>query len=907
MYSDAERSFLRRGFTAFQIWCALQSTVLGTWIQAGEDSASFSFVVEGLNATVRVNATAPEKCNRPNGWCDADGGKYYKERDCNMDGVVDRICDTHNSKFKGGEKRWILLSGSCSKYNTGSAPTCTELNPKEDVRNRWDASAAASWQDPSDHAKRGTVASKVEIEPGMHKVIKVKVSDCPGSAPIQIGVSTDGWQPNAAFGKDSTRSVWGTSAMALLAYSAHESLSKSDAIHERKDKWNGPQTVILDIDMSLKPHTIEWQSDKHTKDYSKAFFTWDKVSPSVHNAMSTCKYTLLSVEDPSIVTWINAPRNRVPQGADDKFMKRASFKKEVSDADGGCMPYCAQDPDVFAVGVKSSKADGEYCWCFTRYLSHTIYEKAVKKYDDANVVIAKWAYPETNYQAFTKILTNPAPGFPERQALEAISGCPEDGSSCEKWFSGGCSSQKPASCTNDHAMSPHAVSLPKDERSEHRWYLQGCDKGKCPNHWMVFDLKDDFYILTALNLLNYQDVFGVKKVTFLTSGSVSGPWREVQAFDDIPAEGEGNAGISQNYCCEIPNTNLIFENPVVGRYVQLRMDENHGGDGTGIFRAYFSGYKGCEDVKERGKSCKGAVHVKGSPGIKDVYTCWAAVREQCDGDSRFDFDATKGACRCTHTNCKETVQDSTSSVYEICEACPSIYARDRACREKAHVSGSPGIRGSQACLDKVRKECPESRFFSFRASDDSCICGGEEEPTCSQWEANDGFNIYGVCGAAHGVPSKIEWKLLFRQTSPQLFESDMWSVNSNDPKADNFAVLDQLEHFRIDGAFTFKLRWPNALKDQIWRQKSNPVTDEGKVEGYEAVDAPYNANGWGGLRHGKGKSLLDGSANMDSNYWYYAVGATQEWRGGIPGPEGPVKQKSSCGFEHRQTRFAGLL
>ena len=29
---------------------------------------------------------------------------------------------------------------------------------------------------------------------------------------------------------------------------------------------------------SLKPHTIEWQSDKHTKDYSKAFFTWDKAA-----------------------------------------------------------------------------------------------------------------------------------------------------------------------------------------------------------------------------------------------------------------------------------------------------------------------------------------------------------------------------------------------------------------------------------------------------------------------------------------------------------------------------------------------------------------------------------------------------------------------------------------------------
>ena len=29
-----------------------------------------------------------------------------------------------------------------------------------------------------------------------------------------------------------------------------------------------------------------------------------QVSPSVHNALSTCKYTLLSVEDPSIVPWM---------------------------------------------------------------------------------------------------------------------------------------------------------------------------------------------------------------------------------------------------------------------------------------------------------------------------------------------------------------------------------------------------------------------------------------------------------------------------------------------------------------------------------------------------------------------------------------------------------------------------
>ena len=54
--------------------------------------------------------------------------------------------------------------------------------------------------------------------------------------------------------------------------------------------------------------------------------------------------------------------------------------------------------------------------------------------------------------------------------------------------------------------------------------------------------------------------------------------------------------------------------------------------------------------------------------------------------------------------------------------------------------------------------------------------------------------------------------------------------------------------------------------------QTNPVTaGSGGVTGYEAVDAPFAGNYWGGLEYNGANSLLDGSVSQGN--WWYAVGS----------------------------------
>jgi len=137
------------------------------------------------------------------------------------------------------------------------------------------------------------------------------------------------------------------------------------------------------------------------------------------------------------------------------------------------------------------------------------------------------------------------------------------------------------------------------------------------------------------------------------------------------------------------------------------------------------------------------------------------------------------------------------------------------------------------------------------------------------------------------------WVLLARQTMPFVFERDQWSLNPGDPSDPNYAYFDSLESCRSkgeDGKFTFKLSWPDK-QDQIWRQSSNPVDGRasGGVSGYEAMQVPYTENRWGGLEKSGHRALLDGS--LRRNWWWYAVGSTYKYRGGIPGPNGAIVNK----------------
>lgn len=73
----------------------------------------------------------PPNCTRSTGWCAVENSKYYYEKDCDGDGILDRICDTHARdglpEWSRGPYRWIMLSSDCRTHNNGDAPSCDSL------------------------------------------------------------------------------------------------------------------------------------------------------------------------------------------------------------------------------------------------------------------------------------------------------------------------------------------------------------------------------------------------------------------------------------------------------------------------------------------------------------------------------------------------------------------------------------------------------------------------------------------------------------------------------------------------------------------------------------------------------------------------------------------------------------
>jgi hypothetical protein len=144
-------------------------------------------------------------------------------------------------------------------------------------------------------------------------------------------------------------------------------------------------------------------------------------------------------------------------------------------------------------------------------------------------------------------------------------------------------------------------------------------------------------------------------------------------------------------------------------------------------------------------------------------------------------------------------------------------------------------------------------------------------------------------GGAGRLQNAKNWRLVFRQSTAEglwidLAKTEWESVNTDAPESANFSILDQLESFRSrDGSFTFMLKWHGCAesKPQRWKQTSNPMQHVKTVEGYEAISAPYTANAWHGLAKGTNVALLDGSSN---DCFYYAIGSSQRWNNGVPGP-----------------------
>ena len=140
------------------------------------------------------------------------------------------------------------------------------------------------------------------------------------------------------------------------------------------------------------------------------------------------------------------------------------------------------------------------------------------------------------------------------------------------------------------------------------------------------------------------------------------------------------------------------------------------------------------------------------------------------------------------------------------------------------------------------------------------------------------------------------WILVFRQTfstnssDNKPWTKDVTSLNTDDPSATNYAILDRLETFRdpTDNKFEFKLFWPNSTgkKYQHWKQTSNPAKTSSKknVTGYEEIKIHNTAHHWGGLEWNGDQCLISGSAKHESN-WFYALGTYNQWNGAMPGPD----------------------
>lgn len=146
-----------------------------------------------------------------------------------------------------------------------------------------------------------------------------------------------------------------------------------------------------------------------------------------------------------------------------------------------------------------------------------------------------------------------------------------------------------------------------------------------------------------------------------------------------------------------------------------------------------------------------------------------------------------------------------------------------------------------------------------------------------------------------------EWAKIFEHNNhggTVLFTSIAEALHSETiDKYSRLYLLDSLEN--VNGKYEFLLQYPDDEyyneKYNRWIQKNNPCneyvtttsTGEAFAEGYEAVHIDWTARYWGGLTRQQpltstsiNPTYLSGSVGHSN--WYYAIGCSSSWSGGIP-------------------------
>jgi hypothetical protein len=107
--------------------------------------------------------------------------------------------------------------------------------------------------------------------------------------------------------------------------------------------------------------------------------------------------------------------------------------------------------------------------------------------------------------------------------------------------------------------------------------------------------------------------------------------------------------------------------------------------------------------------------------------------------------------------------------------------------------------------------------------------------------------------------------------------------NIDDPNSNKYSQLYKLnENMKLGNEFVFKMVMDNHTN--IWAQTNHPFTDvpySSTVPGYRAISISTSGNNWGGIsRSNTSSSFIDG--NPANTNWYYPIGSTTNWNGGLP-------------------------
>ena len=134
--------------------------------------------------------------------------------------------------------------------------------------------------------------------------------------------------------------------------------------------------------------------------------------------------------------------------------------------------------------------------------------------------------------------------------------------------------------------------------------------------------------------------------------------------------------------------------------------------------------------------------------------------------------------------------------------------------------------------------------------------------------------------------------------------------NSDDENADLYSILYDLESFRKNGGFHFRLCYPEVSKCNEWVQTSNPA-EESTITGFSAITLTWTQNSLNQPWQGIGLSPPSTSSLIDDvpthSDWWTSIGTLRLFPGNkIPGPKGDLVTKNALFVEDSNPGKKGL-